>query len=91
MADEAKVTEPKTKGKSPTKVKVKNGETVFVRSLVKGKPGGGDQVVLWERDERHPNGEAYVAGETVVEVFPTPQVAALIREQKLEEVEAAEE
>lgn len=79
------------KTKAPAaKAKPKSNGTIFVRSLLKGKPGGGDAVVLFERDDRHPGGEAYVAGNTPVEVFPTPQVAALIREEKLEEVEIEE-
>lgn len=81
---------PKPKAGTKAKTKPKTADTIWVRSLVKGRPGGGDQVVLWERDERHPGGEAYIAGETPVEVFPTPAVTALIRELKLEEVEVEE-
>lgn len=77
----------KTKPNKP-KAKVKTADTIWVRNLSEPKPDGSDQVVLWQRDARHPNGEAFVAGDKLVEVYLTPEVAALIREGKLEEVEA---
>lgn len=64
------------------------GESAFikVKSTLKQKPDGGDEIVLFEVDNRHPGGEAFVAGDTPVEVFPTPRVTALIREERLIEV-----
>ncbi len=60
--------------------------TILVKSTLPSQPDGGDKVVLFEIDDRHPGGEAFVAGDKPVEVFPTPRVTALIREEKLVEV-----
>lgn len=62
--------------------------TVWVRSTVEQGADGGDAVVLWERHPRHPNGEAFIAGETPVEVALTAEVKKLIRDAKLEEIAA---
>ena len=42
-----------------------------------------DQVVLWERDPAHPDGEAYIAGDTTVVVAETPAVSRLLAEKKI--------
>lgn len=39
-----------------------------------------DRTVIFERDERHPGGEAYIGGTGSVEVFPTPEIQRLMRE-----------
>lgn len=59
---------------------------ITVKSTLESKPDGGDEVVLFELDDRHPGGEAFVAGDKPVKVFPTPRVTALIREERLIEV-----
>lgn len=59
---------------------------ITVKSTLESKPDGGDEVVLFEKDDRHPGGEAFVAGDWPVKVFPTPRVTALIREERLIEV-----
>lgn len=57
------------------------------------------RVVLFERDRRHPGGEAFVAGDTladkddwpVVQVYPTPGVMSAIANRDLVEVGEGEE
>lgn len=57
----------------------------------KGKDKAGhNKVVLWEQDERHPGGEAYVVREDkVVEVYPTARVKQLLGEEALVKTSAA--
>ena len=62
-------------------------QIITVRSTLKPK-GDGDQVVLYEKDSDHPEGEAYIAGPAPVQVALTPKVKALLRAGKLEEVAA---
>jgi hypothetical protein len=50
------------------------------------KPDMADPVALWEKDERHPGGEAYIAGDTPVQVACTERVAAKLRAYELLEV-----
>lgn len=45
-----------------------------------------DRVVLSERDDRHPGGEAFVAGSAPEHVFRTPMVAQLLNDGLLIEV-----
>jgi hypothetical protein len=42
-----------------------------------------DRVVLFEKDPRHPNGEAFVAGKGVKEVAETPLVLAQLSKGQL--------
>src|SRR5262245_48752610 len=37
-----------------------------------------DEVVLWERDPRHPGGEAFIGGEAPDYVYKTPAVEAVL-------------
>jgi hypothetical protein len=47
-----------------------------------------NRVALWEKDERHPEGEIFVAGEKVVKAAKTPAVAKKLRDGELVEVKA---
>lgn len=47
-------------------------------------------VGLWERDERHPDGEIFVTGDAPVEVYPTMEVRRRLQRGLLVEVGAAE-
>jgi hypothetical protein len=66
----------------------------MAKDTIKVKPTdkAGDRVVLWERDDRHPGGEIWLAGNSdearreVVEVFPTTAVKEAIHDGRLEEV-----
>jgi hypothetical protein len=49
-------------------------------------PEPADIVALWERDARHPGGEAYIAGDTPVEVACTERVAEKLRSYELLEL-----
>jgi hypothetical protein len=50
------------------------------------KPDMADPVALWEKDARHPGGEAYIAGDTPVKVACTERVAEKLRSYELLEV-----
>lgn len=78
--------EPNEKPAKVVKADKSEKGVIRVRGALGVKPDGSGEVVLFERDERHPGGEAFVAGLDEVDVFPTPRVTALIREGKLEEV-----
>lgn len=58
-------------------------ETGYVR--VRGKMDA--KSVFWERDDRHPDGEVWVRGGEVAEVFPTPAVLRSIREGRLRDLD----
>ncbi len=47
---------------------------------------GGSVVVLWEKNNAHPGGEAFIAGDTPVRVALTPTVQKLITDGRIEEV-----
>lgn len=76
---------PKTENELEVAATEKSG-TFRVRGTVPAKADGGADVILFERDPRHPSGEAFIAGTDEVEVFATPKVVSLLREGKLEEV-----
>lgn len=76
----------KASAKAPAKASAKSKKLILVRSTLPPKPEGGDEVVLSEQDSRHPGGQAFIAGKTPVEVFPTPAVTALIKNEKLKDV-----
>lgn len=59
--------------------------TIFVKGL---RP---KRMALCERDGRHPNGEVFVAGVCVAEVFPTTRVNRLLNEGRLVRVNKAGE
>lgn len=60
--------------------------TIFVRSLLKQQADGGHLVALFEKDDRHPGGEAFVSGPDVVEVFQTHAVAVALAGGRIEKV-----
>lgn len=45
-----------------------------------------DRVVLFERDERHPGGEAFIGGSTPDEVFKTDAIERLLHEGLIVEI-----
>ena len=48
----------------------------------------GGRVVLWERDEAHPNGEIFIGSDKPVQVGETAAVAERVRTGALKKVEA---
>ncbi len=48
----------------------------------------GGRVVLWERDEAHPNGEIFIGSDKLVQVGETAAVAERVRTGALKKVEA---
>lgn len=76
---------PKTENEPEVAAAEKPG-TFRVRGTVPAKADGGADMILFERDPRHPGGEAFIAGTDEADVYPTAKVTALIREGKLEEV-----
>lgn len=69
-------------------VKVTRTDTIFVQSNLKPTKDGGELVALFDKDDRHPGGEAFVAGADVVEVFPSPEVSGAIARGALVQVKA---
>lgn len=55
-------------------------KTIIVKSTLKINEDGSSKVALWEKDARHPGGEAYIAGDKPVEVGETAQVSKLLRD-----------
>lgn len=85
MADEKE--KPKASEEKVKEPKAPKVTTIHVKATVPANADGSGAVILFERHERHPNGEAFVSAlDEGVEVWPTPRVTALIREGKLEEV-----
>lgn len=61
---------------------------IWVRSTIPTRRDGGNTVALYEADDAHPDGEAFVAGPEPVQVARTTQVHRLISDGTLEEVDA---
>lgn len=59
---------------------------ITVKSTLPEKPDGGNEVVLWEIHEDHPEGEAFVAGPNPVKVGRTPLVLKALGDKRLVEV-----
>lgn len=59
---------------------------ITVKSTKPVAKDGASPVVLYERDERHPEGEAWITGADPVRVGNTSLVRQRIREGVLEEV-----
>lgn len=57
--------------------------------LIKVKATDPDRVALWERDERHPDGEAFVYGTDAFMVALTSRVQRLLTSGVLTKVEDA--
>ena len=53
-----------------------------------GNFSDGGRVVLWERDEAHPNGEIFIGSDKPVQVGETAAVAERLRTGALKKVEA---
>ncbi len=51
------------------------------------KAAQSDRVGIWERDDRHPGGEVFVAGDAIVEVARTSLVEDKLRIHDLVQVE----
>jgi len=64
----------------------KRTDTIFVKSLLKPTKDGGELLAIFDKDDRHPSGECFIAGPGVHEVFPSPQVSAAITAGKLAQV-----
>lgn len=64
----------------------KPSDTIFVKSTLQPTKDGGEVVALFDRDDRHPGGECFIAGPGVHEVFPSAQVSAAIAAGKLVQV-----
>jgi hypothetical protein len=45
-----------------------------------------DRVVIFERDDRHPGGEAFLGGSTPDQVFKTPEIERLMHEGLIVEI-----
>lgn len=61
---------------------------VFIKSNLPDAKDGSHPLALWEKNENHPEGEIWVAGDVVVEAALTPEVIAAIRNEKVVEVDA---
>lgn len=63
----------------------------MAKKFINVKSGRNDnRVALWERHPDHPEGEVWVAGDTVVRVAQTSAVLKGLKDGDLVEVEAAE-
>ena len=82
----AKATKPTKATASEVEETVEPQDVVKVRSTLTPKKDGGDVVVLWEQDDAHPGGQAFIAGPAPVEVALTPAVSKLLRDGVIEEV-----
>lgn len=49
-----------------------------------------DRVAIWEKDDAHPGGEAYVAGKVPEEVAMTPEMSLRLRNEEIREATADE-
>lgn len=88
MADE-KDNQKQPEGEGPgAAAPAASPKRMWVRSALRPKEDGGNQVVLWERDDAHPNGEVLIAGRKPVEVGMTPAVSQLLRDGKIVETTA---
>lgn len=67
-------------GNAPSDETSQKPKTIFVKSTLKMNEDGSSKVALWEKDARHPGGEAYIAGDKPVEVGETAQVSKLLRD-----------
>ena len=82
MADEK---EPKPKTKKADAEEAPEKKLLRVKGTVELRDDGGAEVILFERDRRHPGGEAYVAGTDEADVYPTAGVISRLRDGKLVE------
>ncbi len=66
--------------------RVNHEKQIFVRSNYKQNADSGDVVAFSERDEQHPNGEAFIAGNSPVEVTLTENLVAALNAGEIVEV-----
>lgn len=66
------------------------GNKIKVKSALKTEPDGGHRVAIHERDDRHEDGEIFIADEKVYSVTPTAGVMAAMTEGRLVEVRGNE-
>jgi hypothetical protein len=59
---------------------------ITVKSALKPKPDGGNEVAFYERDSRHPDGEVYVAGPGEVQIYETGAAHRAIERKRLKKV-----
>lgn len=59
-----------------------SGDWIWVRA---GENSEGNRVAIYEEDARHPDGEAFVYGDNVCQVYPTEEVVLRLREGFLKE------
>jgi hypothetical protein len=69
--------------------KDKKPTLIYVKSALPPMHGG-DQTALFERDEAHPGGEAFVSGNAVVQVAETSAVASALANKRLVKVSDTE-
>lgn len=66
------------------KVAAKKGDKDLIRVKAKERNG---RVVAWEKDERHPGGQAWVCGDgKECDVYPTSLILRLVKEGSLQRV-----
>lgn len=63
-------------------------DTITVKGTAEANKDGSFPVAVWERDEAHPDGEAFVAGPTEVEVGKTYAVTSALQKGEIEVVGA---
>jgi hypothetical protein len=63
-------------------------DTFLVKSALPVAKDGGSVVALWEVDDAHPGGQAFIAGDRPVEVANTAGVESALRDKKIEKVGA---
>lgn len=83
----APVLHKKAPGKDKT-VTEKLNDTITVKATANVKPGenGSFKAVFFEKDEQHPDGQAWIADDQTHEVFPTSKVLLAIKQEVLTEV-----
>jgi hypothetical protein len=78
----------KDKGAQAPTAKATAPKLIWVRSLLPIEADGGSRVALFEQNDAHPDGEAFVAGETPVQVAQTGAVLKALANGQIEETDA---
>jgi hypothetical protein len=55
-----------------------NTNLITVKSVLPKKKDGSSEVAIWDKDDAHPGGEAFVAGDEAVLVAPTAAISGAI-------------
>lgn len=69
--------------KQPEKAEGEQAKTIYVKSALPVEADGGSRVALYESHPSHPGGEAFVAGENVVEAGETGEVLRALAEGRI--------